>query len=57
MDAAPVARPERRRRGMLNALDNVPSSDLKAFSRAWNRACAVIASAGFAVVLLAIYLR
>jgi hypothetical protein len=55
MDA--TARPERRRRGILNALENVPNSDLKAFSRAWNRACAVLGAIGFALVLLALYLR
>jgi hypothetical protein len=53
----PLAAPPRRKRRLMSMLDDVPNSDLKAFSRAWNRACAVIAVLGACLVALAVAVR
>jgi len=37
---------------LFTVLDNVPDDDLRAFSRFWNRACAVLTVGGLVAVLV-----
>lgn len=42
---------------LMRALDTVPVDSLRAFSRAWNRACLVIAGCGLLLAALVLFSR